>query len=327
MKYTSITFVFLLLLEISPFPVAFAKNKEKVIVISERVGEVIDAEERERFGLWPEIKGFKSAIFLQLPDGSYVAEITYEENGEEKKARTPQNEIAIKSLKSNIKKISKGKMQPVYSADEGKAEEEKYESHSKGEMVRISEKVGASIDLKERNEYGLFTNFPNFKRATFYRRKEGGYLIEIQTKKEMLVSVVLDTAMLLILNDYIERYEEVQANREPFESKWSIISYDGQGIPITNYEILKFHKKGQGHGWGCGCTIGGSALGFAVGAMIVFGQSFAHMDSGEPVSSGPVYIGLVIGAVGGYLIGNSIEKERIDKGHIVRQIKELRTPR
>lgn len=109
MKHISMGLVFLLLLKITPFSVAIAEEKGKVIIISEEVGEVIDAEERERFGLWSGIEGFKSAIFLQLPDGSYVAEVTYEEDGEEIKVRTPQSEMSIKSLKDYIEKFEDNK--------------------------------------------------------------------------------------------------------------------------------------------------------------------------------------------------------------------------
>jgi len=251
MKYLFIISVFLAEFWIASFNIALAEDQEKVIIISEKVGEVIDAEERERFGLWPAIKGFKSAVFLQLSDGSYVAEVTYEKDGEEKKARTSQSEIAIKSLKSYIEKVSEGKIQPGSLADEEITEEEKSESYSKGELISVSEKVGASIDKTERNEYEIFMNIPNFERATFYWRKEGGYLIEIQTVTDTLISVVLDTAMVSILSDYVGRYKEVQANRESFERKWSIISYDGQGIPITENEILRYHKKGSCCASGC----------------------------------------------------------------------------
>ncbi len=141
MKYISITFVFLLLLEISPFSVAFAENKEKVIVISERVGEVIDAEERERFGLWPEIKGFKSAVFLQLSDGSYVADITYEEDGEEKKSGIPQSELSIASLKEYIENYDETESQH-YVPD---VEEEKVVKPSMQNMVKPPTNSGKII--------------------------------------------------------------------------------------------------------------------------------------------------------------------------------------
>jgi len=99
MKCVSCVLVLLIFFQITPLSMAFAEDHEKVVIISERVGEMIDAEERERFGLWPTIKGFKSAVLLQLSDGSYVAEVIYEENEEEKKKTIPQSEQAIASLK------------------------------------------------------------------------------------------------------------------------------------------------------------------------------------------------------------------------------------
>ena len=322
MKYLFIISVFLAEFWIASFNIALAEDQEKVIIISEKVGEVIDVEERERFGLWPAIKGFKSAVFLQLSDGSYVAEVTYEKDGEEKKARTPQSEIAIKSLKSYIEKVAEGKIQLVSLADEEKTEEEKSESYSQGELVSISEKVGASIDKTERNEYEIFMNIQNFERATFYWRKEGGYLIEIQTVTDTLISVVLDTAMVSILSDYVGRYKEVQANRESFERKWSIISYDGQGIPITENEILRYHKKGS-----CcasGCALGGaSALGIVLGGIIAVAGAW-----GEPVRHGPIIIGVGVILAGGvgYYIGNWGDNI-LYKYRAVKQVKESRTPK
>lgn len=88
---------------LSSFCILHAQTEEKMIVISEKVGEVIDAEERAYFALFEAYKGFKSAVFLELPDSGYVAEITYEENGEEKKSRLPLNKQSIKSLKNYFK--------------------------------------------------------------------------------------------------------------------------------------------------------------------------------------------------------------------------------
>jgi len=82
--------------------IVYAQSQEKIIVISDRVGEVIDAEERAHFGLFEAYKGFKSAVFLLLPDSSYVAEITYEENGAEKKTRLPLSKQSVKSLTDYI---------------------------------------------------------------------------------------------------------------------------------------------------------------------------------------------------------------------------------
>lgn len=45
------------------------------IIISERVGEKIDAEEREQFGLFKDVEDFESAIFYSIKDGGYEVEI------------------------------------------------------------------------------------------------------------------------------------------------------------------------------------------------------------------------------------------------------------
>ncbi len=56
----------------TPPPIGNAQLKEdRPIVVSERVGDVIDAEEREQFGLFPAVDGFKEARFYPLRDGGY----------------------------------------------------------------------------------------------------------------------------------------------------------------------------------------------------------------------------------------------------------------
>ena|GEM_PF-3275743 len=322
-------FLFLVIAILTPYSIAIAEDYEKVIVISDKVGETIDAVERERFGLWPEIKGFKSTMFLQLSDGSYVAEVIYEENGEEKKARTPQSEIAIKSLKSYIEKVSKGEIQPISLTDEEKAEKEKPKKYTKGELVSISGKVGASIDKNESDEYALFRNIQDFERATFYSIKQGGYLIEIQTLTDTLISVVSDTKIVSVLADYVDRYEGVKANRRPFEEKWSIVSYDEQGIPITENEMLKYHKKLSCCALGCG--LGGGALGLVTGVVVasISSDDFDILHSTEKESRRIAvfaYTGITTGAIAGYFIGNSFDN-RIAKHTIIREIKKSRTPK
>lgn len=52
--------------------IAHAEDKEKVIIISERIGGVFDAEERQCFTFLPAIKNFNSAVFLQLPDRGII---------------------------------------------------------------------------------------------------------------------------------------------------------------------------------------------------------------------------------------------------------------
>jgi hypothetical protein len=54
----------------------YANYRElRLIAISERVGEVIDAEEREQFDLFPSVTDFNSATFYEIVDGGYKVEI------------------------------------------------------------------------------------------------------------------------------------------------------------------------------------------------------------------------------------------------------------
>jgi len=83
----------------------YAQEKEgEVIIISERVGEEIDKEEREKFGLFPDIIGFQSAVLLKLPDNTYFFEITHldEQTGELKIERIKASEESIYNIRYQI---------------------------------------------------------------------------------------------------------------------------------------------------------------------------------------------------------------------------------
>jgi len=76
-----------------------AQEEGEIIVISERVGKEIDQEEREKFKLFQEVKGFQSAVYIKLSDNKYLLEITYlDENiGKLKVNHSPQSEASIKN--------------------------------------------------------------------------------------------------------------------------------------------------------------------------------------------------------------------------------------
>jgi hypothetical protein len=87
------------------FQQLYAQDEEgKIVITSEHVGEIIDLEERNTYNLFPDIEGFKSAVFLILPDGSYVLKITRvdETNGEEIIIRIPMEEWDIKQYAIKI---------------------------------------------------------------------------------------------------------------------------------------------------------------------------------------------------------------------------------
>jgi len=74
------------------------EEKGEIIIISERVGEEIDIEEKEKYKLFQKIKGFQSAVYIKLPDNRYFLKITYldENTGEIKERLIQQSEVSIK---------------------------------------------------------------------------------------------------------------------------------------------------------------------------------------------------------------------------------------
>ncbi|MBN1349529.1 hypothetical protein JXJ21_08980 [candidate division KSB1 bacterium] len=83
------------------------KMKDNIIIISERVGEVIDQEEKARYHLFPDIKSFRSAILQKSADDNYVFKITYidELTGDEKIKQVPQKKAQVKQIKKHIEKF------------------------------------------------------------------------------------------------------------------------------------------------------------------------------------------------------------------------------
>ncbi len=74
----------------------------QVIVISEKVGEVIDLQERNYYGLFLASWNFHSAVIRQLPDGSYLAEITEVTDGERKTRTLPVDQQTLEALRDHI---------------------------------------------------------------------------------------------------------------------------------------------------------------------------------------------------------------------------------
>jgi hypothetical protein len=65
-------------------PPAGAQQAGKVILISPEIGRVIDPNERSALGLFPDVEGFLSAMFYQLPDSSFAARVVHLEDGRQK---------------------------------------------------------------------------------------------------------------------------------------------------------------------------------------------------------------------------------------------------
>jgi hypothetical protein len=79
----------------------------KVIVISEKVGETIDLNERNHYRLFLFSQNFQSAVILQLPDSSFVAQITEEKEGIEQLQTVPIDRQTIFILRKYIDDFEK----------------------------------------------------------------------------------------------------------------------------------------------------------------------------------------------------------------------------
>lgn len=103
--------------------------------------------------------------------------------------------------------------------------------------VTISDRVGDAIDATEREKFDLLHGIEDFVYAEYYSILDGGYAVEITTDDAVYKAVDRDERAVEILRDYINRNEEIRANRKQFEEKWNIVGYDTLGQPITRNEV------------------------------------------------------------------------------------------
>ena len=83
-----------------------ALEKENVI-INDEVGEVIDLEERNRFGLFREVDGFLSASYFKHPGDTYTIQlVTLDPSGEEVAQDNPVSHAAVEMIRATIKEKS-----------------------------------------------------------------------------------------------------------------------------------------------------------------------------------------------------------------------------
>lgn len=87
-----------------------------IIIISDRVGEVIDRQERDKYNLFPLGEGlkFQSTVFYRQSNGEYIMEITYldEKSGEQKTEQTHITESMIKTYQNQINKLEPSEVVP-----------------------------------------------------------------------------------------------------------------------------------------------------------------------------------------------------------------------
>jgi len=101
-RHTFLLFCFSFLFWASP--VISQEQKGDIIILSDKVGETIDPEERAEYKLFPGKGEFVEAVVLRFNDGSYGAKITYYENEklETRIQKFPDGLTEVKKLKDYI---------------------------------------------------------------------------------------------------------------------------------------------------------------------------------------------------------------------------------
>lgn len=74
------------------------EEQEEAIILSEKVGAIIEEEERNTYGLFPTVADFVSAVILPQEDGSFQAKVTYQHQGMEKTSLIQLSMARVKEM-------------------------------------------------------------------------------------------------------------------------------------------------------------------------------------------------------------------------------------
>lgn len=142
---------------------------------------------------------------------------------------------------------------------------------NQGRSFVITERVGEEIDFEEAKSYKLFQNVKDFKYAKFERVDIGKYNLLIIFETDSL-RIPLKAEPILTLKDYLTNFayiENSEKERQNFEERNNIVSYDIFGLPITGEEV----KEAMSGRERLGCILGGSTLGLFISSIL--GWSYA----------------------------------------------------
>jgi len=199
-----------------------------------------------------------------------------------------------------------------------------YLAYTRGRPIVISERVGETIDAEKREQFNLFHGIDEFKAATFYEITGDGYDVEIFTEHEKLIAYNRNPDAVMILRDYIERYEIIKDSMLEFEKKWGIVDYDVLGQPITTDEI-NINSRRYWRGF---LALSGTVVGCVGSCLIVGMPSLAFdvpSDYDDSEDKNKIFIGL--GSAGLGCLSGTLYGIELDKRDALRKIKEARKPK
>ena len=116
MKLVRKSFTLLLIWSLIILPISRAIPQEqfsqelesgKIIILSDKVGEIIDLEERDYYKFILGSTNFRSAVILQLPDSSLVIQITEMKEGVQQQLIVPVDQDILEIYREKIEKREK----------------------------------------------------------------------------------------------------------------------------------------------------------------------------------------------------------------------------
>lgn len=205
------------------------------ITISARVGEAIDSSERARFNLFPAVKGFRSAVFVRLPDSTFALRITsFDSAGMAAEVSDiPQPEWRLRQWAEQIDHYEE--------IEEGKYRLAPVTVPANASGLVILPRVGSQIDRQEREYFQLFPGINNFRSAIVAQKTRTAYEYIITTDSDSgIVSGRLTVTEYFLLSNYLEHAEAYAAGKS---SDWDSIS----GV-INLERVRKQGKRNLGKG-------------------------------------------------------------------------------
>jgi hypothetical protein len=145
--------------------------------------------------------------------------------------------------------------------------------------------------------------------------------VEIVTANEQLIVVNRDPQAVEILQDYIERYEEIKDSREAFEEKWQVVDYDDFGLPITHVEVKKVDQGIGRIGYGIGCGFVG-IIPAGIMAFLAGGGNITQNIQDKTTAYIVFIVVMAANIAAGVGIGSNA-----DRNYALKVIKEARKPK
>jgi hypothetical protein len=154
-----------------------AQDSDKVVIVSPRVGSVIDAAERERYELFQEIKGFDRAVFLQTPRKTYYAKIVFVgQNGRRRDTTIQYPKDTLLVLAGQIEHFEDLKAGKYHIGDQP---QEIQAAENEIKPIVVSPLIGDRLDAVERETYELLPGLEGFEWATFYLNPDSSLMVKV----------------------------------------------------------------------------------------------------------------------------------------------------